>query len=339
MSYQSILHQHKQVLGVFDEIARQRLIKFYFRSHKDREKVEAYVEGSPSPLMNKILRGLVQEGTSSIIEAYLQSMAIYNTPKVFRLSNINCQALENVLMNVTFDYINLPFDVTIVELPEDYTTKRFAVCEQGEDLLYGKILPKEHRPVACIVHFDREQKLLLCGTFLSSGQVINYNIYPQSDDETLESAFIDATEKRGTLKGSLAVNEQESKVASLAMRVALNVCNLSNEFGVKRIGRANQSYYDRCEKQIQKSRKLKDEDRLAFWQLEQKIIPIIYEFEQDVKFYDETREKGSGAPTGRSVKMHWRRGHYAMQPYGAGLLLRKRIFRKPTLVNKESVVQ
>jgi hypothetical protein len=282
---------------------------------------------------------MVQDGTAAIIEAYLQSMAIHNTPKIFRLSNINCQALENVLMNVTFDYINFPFDVTIVELPEDYTTKRFAVCEQGDDILYGKLLPKEHSPVACIVHYDREQKLLLCGTFLNSGQVINYNIYPQSEDETLESAFVDATEKRGTLKGSLACNEQESRVASLAMRVALNVCNLSNEFGVRRVGLANQSYYDRCEKQIQKSRKLKDQDRLAYWQLEQKVIPIIYEFEQDVKFYDEAREKASGTPTGRSVKMHWRRGHYALQPYGAGLSLRKRIFRKPVLVNKESVVQ
>lgn len=41
----------------------------------------------------------------------------------------------------------------------------------------------------------------------------------------------------------------------------------------------------------------------------------------------------STAPSGRTVKVHWRRGHYRMQAHGPQLSLRKLIFISPVLIN------
>jgi hypothetical protein len=45
-----------------------------------------------------------------------------------------------------------------------------------------------------------------------------------------------------------------------------------------------------------------------------------------------------GEPTGREVCSHWRRGHWAKQPYGQDRAERKLIFRKPKLVRADKVV-
>jgi hypothetical protein len=44
-------------------------------------------------------------------------------------------------------------------------------------------------------------------------------------------------------------------------------------------------------------------------------------------------ETGEPHGTHASPRLHWRRGHYAAQPYGPGFSLRKIIWREPTLVS------
>lgn len=46
----------------------------------------------------------------------------------------------------------------------------------------------------------------------------------------------------------------------------------------------------------------------------------------------EVAGQASGAPTGTSRKVHWRRGHWRQQPYGEHMALRRRTWIKPVLV-------
>lgn len=50
---------------------------------------------------------------------------------------------------------------------------------------------------------------------------------------------------------------------------------------------------------------------------------------------EEAPGEGSG-PTGRSVRSHWRRGHYRMQPFGPQLSKRRVVFIRPILVHAGS---
>lgn len=49
----------------------------------------------------------------------------------------------------------------------------------------------------------------------------------------------------------------------------------------------------------------------------------------------ELSESLESLPTGRTVRAHWRRGHWRHQPYGKGLSLRKWVWILPVLVKKE----
>lgn len=58
-------------------------------------------------------------------------------------------------------------------------------------------------------------------------------------------------------------------------------------------------------------------------------------FNQEVRLHKDERPAGGGEPLGGSVTTHWRRGHWAMQPFGEKQSQRKRIFRKPVLVRAD----
>jgi len=64
----------------------------------------------------------------------------------------------------------------------------------------------------------------------------------------------------------------------------------------------------------------------------------LIQFDQKVEFYDEVEEQIEVAQgvdienLHKSPRSHWRRGHFAMQPYGIGRRERRMIFRKPLLV-------
>jgi len=70
--------------------------------------------------------------------------------------------------------------------------------------------------------------------------------------------------------------------------------------------------------------------------------PILYAFaEEVVVFHRETREEnGEGNGVGGwTVKPHWRRGHWRLQPCGPGRSERRRIAIPSVLVNGQLLVE
>lgn len=92
-------------------------------------------------------------------------------------------------------------------------------------------------------------------------------------------------------------------------------------------------------KELEKARNAKKISRVAMdrVEFEYKSTPICLSFQQHIVLHDETCDSAAHTlgGTGFAKKPHWREGHFAMQPYGEGLSLRKRIFRKPVFVNRD----
>lgn len=58
-------------------------------------------------------------------------------------------------------------------------------------------------------------------------------------------------------------------------------------------------------------------------------------FSQEIQLHKEEKCPTTTTKSSNTVNTHWRKGHWAMQPYGEKNTLRKRIFRKPVLVRSD----
>ncbi len=63
--------------------------------------------------------------------------------------------------------------------------------------------------------------------------------------------------------------------------------------------------------------------------------PFLTKFSQEVTLHRVEKKDYDPNPTGREVKSHWRRGHWAVQVHGPQMSLRKRILRPPVLVRAD----
>lgn len=120
--------------------------------------------------------------------------------------------------------------------------------------------------------------------------------------------------------------------AHRACRIAINACLALAHYGnhlqylfPKEVQR------DRHYAQEQSERGQRARDRLH-------LAVQIASFDQEVKIHREAKRGEPGEPTGHEMPPHWRRGHWAMQPYGPSSSLRKRILRKPVMVRSDLFV-
>src|SRR5207249_3331164 len=106
------------------------------------------------------------------------------------------------------------------------------------------------------------------------------------------------------------------------------------EFGHRRLGPVNESYYRRLERYLQVARKNKRGVQEAERNL--RLAPQLYGFPQEVVLYDAEPSSSVRTSEGSTEAMrhpHWRHGHWKMQAYGPGCSQHKRIFIKPVFVN------
>jgi hypothetical protein len=109
---------------------------------------------------------------------------------------------------------------------------------------------------------------------------------------------------------------------------------------VKCIGPENPSYHQRLQRYAQVARK-KHKDRVEQADLDLLAHPMQYAFAEDVVLYH--RENGEVPSDGNgkggwTVKPHWRRGHWRLQPCGPGRSERRRIAIPSALVNAHLMV-
>jgi hypothetical protein len=126
---------------------------------------------------------------------------------------------------------------------------------------------------------------------------------------------------------------EENALGSSLSKLALNVCLMATEYGVKCLGPANPSHYERLKKYAKLARQ-RGQEEVAKAEMELRIAPVRYAFAQEVTlFHRETNSVESNGTGGWTVSPHWRRGHWRSQPCGPGRQERKRIAIPSVLVN------
>lgn len=263
---------------------------------------------------------LSNPGTTSTHALYQLADCYANGPKIFNLNKLDFEALENVDLNICVKDYNQPFKTIVINLPEKYMEKRLFNQNDIADCV--------------VITHEKELEILFVTIILKSKEL--YGFMLADTDITIEQAIkILNTEARNV--GNLPVTNDERVSADNICRAILNATLFVDDYGYKKIGPENQSYYDRLVRYNQVAKKQKNKDKIIKTQNEINSHPIVYSFVQEVELY-KTHTESSVAEPGEPSKVispHWRRGHYRMQVYGPYNTLRKRIRIAPILVNKD----
>ncbi len=265
-------------------------------------------------------------GASACIESYSMSRMLAEGPKVFSFDALTCEALENFDLSVaTADYLQ-PFPSVVIELPTDYAAKRVVPFDCGGT----------HAPSFVIVHHEPQAHCVMVAMHLTSGQVLT-RLLKLDNSLTLEETWAKAA-RTWDAKDTLSINPEEEVLGSALSKLALNVCLMATAYGVRCLGPANSSYYERLKRYALLARK-RGRERQEKAEMELLLVPVRYGFEQTVTLYRvetvEAQGEGGGGEGagGWTVKPHWRRGHWRAQPCGPGRAERRRVAIPSVLVN------
>jgi hypothetical protein len=134
---------------------------------------------------------------------------------------------------------------------------------------------------------------------------------------------------------TLGMTPEETALGSALTKLALNVCLMATAYGVRCLGPANPSHYERLKRHAKLARK-RGREQTEKADREVRLVPLRYAFAQEVTLYhretgeDRSQAHGTG---GWTVSPHWRRGHWRSQPCGPGRQERRRVAIPSVLVN------
>lgn len=266
---------------------------------------------------------------------YTLSKSLAGGPKLFRPLPEQCEALQHSNASYSFADYKQPFPVIILEIPPEY----------------GNTLKETHNisdtPKFVLVHHDEKKQFINVSAFFNHKNIITHVTPNREKYKTIEDAIIGNRPNRNNgiaaqlagqgLIGELA--DAEFDAAENVQRLGVNFAMMMSLYSVKDYGPVDPQKYKQWEQESKAKRKGGVPTHRAMDAKANMAAAMhILKFDQKVEFYDEIVEN---APQGESVEMdalhksprsHWRRGHFANQPYGTGLRERKIIFRKPVLV-------
>ncbi len=241
-----------------------------------------------------------QNGCDAVGNVALSTWMV-DGPKLFRPTVDQCRVMEHIEIGLRLSEYEQPYPALMIELPAKmYAPFHNVLCHK-----YGAF------------------PMLTCSLF-SEGFRDDIVTTIAQDESEIETSVIKFD----------ADCVATSDVASRAIRVALNSCLCLMNFGHKR--------EHILKRQVEDDRQLANEDSERGRRARERIKTSVQlvTFAQEVKLHDGPRyERDPNAePTGREVKPHFRKGHWAMQPHGPRNSLRKRILRKPRMIRADKFI-
>ncbi len=258
---------------------------------------------------------------------YAISKSLAEGPKMFCPKLMQCKGFENTMVRIPFSQYAQPYETLLVEFPEDY---RQLKKQEG----WSKC------PKYVISWYDRDLRMIMvtCQFDSMDDRIISLLSYKPEHD-TIETLLSDPLYFEAD--GSVAEEVEDFKIAQTFERIVVNL-NLLIMYGDMKhittpLNKAAWASYRELKKKYEKKRNkeglrglrdygvgLIDEIRFDETELAQQIgfkVQLVP---------DEPGEPGEG--THASPKPHWRRGHWAQQPYGPRSELRKPVLRPPVFV-------
>jgi hypothetical protein len=306
--YQQLLNTVKQLLPWLNDLIENQKLSI---ARNEDGIVFDINHGDP------VLKNMSETGTLQLIQTYLCMELIKQGPKLIDLDQSYVAPLINTDININVRDYSQPYELMLVNLPNNFIEKYET---DGEELDSTAI---KHSPGLVMVLHNRELNSIAANVCFTSGHIYSIMIFK---DETLEESL--HTMLTTLTPDSETVNKEETQSAVLALRIALNTLLLADSGKLKCKGPHNPDYFAKLDKLIAKSNTPQKRDANI---AEKKLHPIIYEIDQTIKLNEYTHNQ-SDSETGKSVKPHWRRGHYRMQAIGEGHQERKRVRIAPILV-------
>lgn len=299
-------------------------LKKYDLLHINKDCFEFQPHPAAPPIALEMARTAFAMGASTCIESFVMSRTLAEGPKVFAFDALTCEALENFDLNVsTTDYLQ-PFPSVVIELPSDYNRKRVVPFDAGT-----------HAPDFVIVRHEPKAECVMVSMHLTSHQVLT-RLLKLDPAWTLEEMWAKGA-RTWEAKDTLGMTPEEEALGSALSKLALNVCLLATAYGVRCLGPANPSHYERLKRHAKLARK-RGQEQQAKAEMELRMVPVQYAFAQEVTLYQ--KESGEvraepGGSGGWTVCPHWRRGHWRWQPCGPGRQERRRVAIPSVLVNAQ----
>ena len=247
---------------------------------------------------------------SICLNLFAKSKLIAEGPKVLRPTTDQCEALEHVDVNLSFDEYEQPFPVFLVEIPEDY---RRHIAER-----FGHPCPR----LVMLFH-DRATQYIIPSCENGTGEPMTMTILsPRTKWKSIEDA----------LQFCPVTDGADIRLGKVLYRIAMNFGLLLTRYGVRDCGPVDPAAYAK-QQEIARRKKGHKADR-ARRLLENTVTRI--DFEQDVIFFDNQSSGAMSTGIGAAKRPHWRRGHFRRQRFGEGHSKRQLIFIRPCFVNSET---
>jgi len=272
----------------------------------------------------QMVQTVLAMGASSCIETLVMSRTLAEGPKVFTFDALTCEALENFDLSISTADYQQPFPSVVIELPPDYSRKRVVPFDAGQ-----------HSPDFVTVRHEPAAHCVMVTMHMTSHQVLT-RLLKLDPAWTVEEMWHKG-QRSWDAKDSLEMTPEEKALGSVLSKMALNVCLLATAYGVRCLGPANPSHYERLKRQVKVAAK-KGGEQQERAERELRTAAVRYAFAQEITLFQRETAEGDSGRGGWTVTPHWRRGHWRWQPCGPGRSERRRIAIPSVLVNGHKMV-
>jgi hypothetical protein len=262
-----------------------------------------------SPRDQAILVYLSNSTKVGRMQMYLECAVCGEGPKVFEVPDDACSMLEmweNMKLRIPMSQFAMPFPTVCIEFPDNYAKRRLVPNAAWRDCQDhpGRNQGEKHSPVLAIVRFEKDLDVIFVSVGFDSATSCCMSLDRRdAPDGTLED-LLKLAETRDR-DGRMEASDEEWAEAVTIARACLNACLFFCEPStVLDSTLANPSFHRRLLRQGH-------HDQAA-------TIPWLYTwsgFNRHRKLYA-PKSVSNGESGGRTVRPHWREGHWTMQPYG-----------------------
>lgn len=231
-------------------------------------------------------------------------------PKMFRPTFEQCEAMEQVEINLPIRDYAQPYPAMLIEFPTEYVdliAKRYEFNKQAPRYLMVRL-------------YDEPRAIFTGATFNATGEDLTYFFQERQEFPTIEHA----------LRTHVAQEEAEERLSETMSRVALNLMLLLCNHPTY-VQASNPGYLEKVRnwqrKNPKESNEVEMKTHLYYIGLQQEIV-----VRRPARQEDEGEEGETGPGSHASPHPHWRKGHWRNQACGPRMVERKRVLIKPCFV-------
>lgn len=255
-------------------------------------------------------------GNSSLNLICLETMSqlAANGPKMFRPTVEQCEAMEQVEINLPIEDYSQAYPVVLVEFPDAYLKK------------LGERLGHRVSRYLMLRWYDREKAVFAGSTSLTKEKFradeLAYFFQHRPEFPSVEAA----------IQTNVNLSKSDSVTAKLLTRVGMNLMLMLSHFG-HRSEASNPSHLERTRRRLKRGAKL-DANAIEAATHVHWLLPT----QEIVVRGPSAPADDAGDGSHASPQPHWRKGHWRNQRVGPGRAGVKRVLIRPVFVRRAAFV-